>query len=61
MQLQEGSTVPITCAMCGKETFQITLIPGTQKMKCHNFVNCYTLIELTKDNNDNLILDVKAI
>jgi hypothetical protein len=57
MKLIEGSSIEITCAVCGEETFNITLIPGTQRVACTDRPGMKTVIKVTKDDYDNLNVD----
>ena len=36
MQLIEGSTINVSCAVCGKETFVVTVMEGAQEVRCTN-------------------------
>jgi len=54
MQLVEGSTIAINCAKCGSERFQVTLLPGRQRIRCTQNTSWVTVVEISKDHDGNL-------
>ena len=60
MQLQEGSSIPVICAYCGKETYQIVLMAGIYRFKCSEDRRWHTKIIIEKDKENNFKIDVSA-
>ena len=62
-QLQEGSTINVTCACCGKETFSVDVLQGSQEIRCSNtggWRSSSTLVEFYKDRNGNISMDTRV-
>jgi phage-related protein len=57
MQLVEGSTIAVNCSKCGSERFQVTLLPGKQRIRCTNYSSYVTVVEVTKDRDGNLSIN----
>ena len=55
MQLQEGSVISVNCAVCGQESFRVTLLSGKQRLRCSNrSSNYYTVVKVEKSSNGDL-------
>jgi len=57
MQLQEGSVVSVNCAKCGKETFKVTVIQGTQRIRCTEYPGYVTVVSVQKSDKGDVHIE----